>query len=142
MDDVVVTAARRFVETFIKAGKRDSYLKLLARQRTYSSFVEQLDHLRWLDNRLAAPVLRHQQHTWQIEELLRNNGAPETCVVVSADPRDCGSMSLRQALTSVVGGGYGAIVSCIEGELAYYEAEEPFSRFLCRVNHARDLHRT
>lgn len=39
-------------------------------------------------------------------------------------------MPLDEALRAVVGRGMGAFVSCVPGRLAYFESEEPGSRYL------------
>jgi len=105
---------------------------LLRREKTRRRFLAELDHFRWLDARYSTAVARGLQFTDQIESLLRQLGAPSDCIVISSDKRQCGRATLSKALSTVVGGSSGAVVSCIPGELAYYEAEEPFERFVCQ----------
>ncbi len=134
LEEAVVVAARAFVEQFVSQGKRRRLLKLLDRPRTHADFLRELDHIRWLDDARATLLSRDTQSTDQIEALLRSRGAPATCTVVSSAGAECGVFRLDDALTNVVGGTSGAIVSCIPGRLAYYEAEEPFVRYLCVAN--------
>jgi len=39
-------------------------------------------------------------------------------------------MELERALSETVGLGFGTAISCIPGELAYFEAEDPGERYL------------
>lgn len=41
-------------------------------------------------------------------------------------------MDLSDALIQVIGRGQGTFISCIPGELAYFEGEEPRERHICR----------
>lgn len=66
-----------------------------------------------------------------IEDLLRNNGAPMECYVISELEGIGGRfMPLTEALAAVVGMGMGSIVSCIPGQLAFYEGEMPKDRYI------------
>ena len=133
METTVVDAARAFVESFVVPNKRERYLNWLKRERTHGKFLRELDHLRWLDERNSRAVPRTKQSTEEIEQALRAHGAPDQCIVISANEDECRESTLHDALGTVVGGTAGAIVSCIPGRLAYYEAEEPFERFICLV---------
>jgi hypothetical protein len=57
--------------------------------------------------------------------LLRDRGAPATCVLFSAAADlDAREMPLDNALAAVVGWNPGTFISCIPGRLAYFEDEE------------------
>lgn len=47
------------------------------------------------------------------------------------DALDLRHMQLRDALRDTVGFGVGTFISCIVGQLAYFEGEEPGSRYIC-----------
>lgn len=60
----------------------------------------------------------------EIATLLKKQGAPNECYVISWNEEiDGKKLSLNEALKKVVGYGMPSIVSCIEGSLAYFEAE-------------------
>jgi hypothetical protein len=40
-------------------------------------------------------------------------------------------MALAEALPMLVGRGQGTFISCIPGELAFFEGEEPGERYIC-----------
>lgn len=61
----------------------------------------------------------------EIEALLKSYGAEKTCYVISwYEEIDGKHLSLRTALERAVGRGLPSLISCIPGELAYFEAEQ------------------
>jgi hypothetical protein len=61
----------------------------------------------------------------EIASLLKKQGAPNECYVISWNEEVDGKhLPLNEALKKVVGYGMPSIVSCIEGKLAYFEAEQ------------------
>lgn len=72
----------------------------------------------------------------QIFDLLRQRGAPGRCYVISLDEeRDGRILDLREALDAVVGVYFPALLSCIPGELAYYEGEQGWGeRYILQRN--------
>ncbi|MGE7879795.1 hypothetical protein [Peribacillus muralis] len=72
----------------------------------------------------------------EIATLLKKQGAPNHCYVISWNEEiDGKTLFLNEALKKVVGFGMPSIVSCIEGSLAYFEAEQEVgspSRFLLK----------
>jgi hypothetical protein len=60
-----------------------------------------------------------------IVSLLKKLGASNECYVISWDPETDGRhLPLNEALKKIVGYGMPSIVSCVEGEIAYFEAEQ------------------
>ena len=47
------------------------------------------------------------------------------------DELDGREIGLSEALTAVIGSGWGTFVSCVPGVLAYFESEEPTERYIC-----------
>jgi len=83
-----------------------------------------LDHAIRLDPRYVVPLEHGQQFSEPIERLLTAIGAPANCWVVAANAKiDGHRMPLKQALKAIVGSGSGAFISCIPGELGYFEHE-------------------
>lgn len=61
----------------------------------------------------------------EIATLLKKQGATNECYVISWNEEiDGKKLPLNEALKKVVGYGMPSIVSCIEGKLAYFEAEQ------------------
>ncbi|ANU28309.1 hypothetical protein [Planococcus versutus] len=62
-----------------------------------------------------------------IYELLKSNGAAKMCYSLSYNEKiDGKELPLQEALEHAVGFGFPSIISCIPGELAYFEAEQGF----------------
>ena len=66
-----------------------------------------------------------------IYKLLQHKKAPDNCYVISEHSSvDDKILPLKDALSSIVGTGIAAIISCLPGHLAYYEKEEPGERYI------------
>lgn len=74
-----------------------------------------------------------QQKSESVYQELVSHGAPKKCWVMSEDPDlDGVELDLKDALDRVVGFGFGTFISCIPGELGYYEFEDMGERYLLR----------
>jgi hypothetical protein len=121
----------KFASTFITANKRARYLTLLESERGRKKILSAFHHCRDLDSRFAKLIPTNQQSAQSIEALLKSNGAPKTCYVMSENPHiDGREMDLDDALLEIVGMDAGALVSCIPGKLAYFEMEGLSERWL------------
>ena len=92
-----------------------------------------LDHAIVLDDRHATRLVGEAASTAKLHALLRRHGAPQTCFVVSSDKQMDGvEMPLSDALSAVVGSGFGTYLSCVAGKLGYFEGEDIRSAHLLR----------
>jgi hypothetical protein len=92
-----------------------------------------LDHAIVLDERHVTRMVGEAGSTANLEALLRRHGAPQTCFVISSDKRMDGlEMPLSDALSAVVGSGFGTYLSCVAGKLGYFEYEDLKSAWLLR----------
>jgi hypothetical protein len=71
----------------------------------------------------ASPVPVAQQDPETIYRLLRRKGAPPVCHVISEGDLDGRDIDLRQAIEETFDPPICSILSCIPGELAYYQGE-------------------
>lgn len=110
----------KIIEAFIVKTKRERYKSLIANPKKRGKFVQSLNHFQDLDERYV---------TWlpsnaPVEELLRGTGSPAEVYIVSATETIDGEiLSLKEAIHRTMAGGWGTIISCIAGELAYYYDE-------------------
>jgi hypothetical protein len=119
------------IRAFIAPNRRERYLTLLGSVRGRTKLRARLAHLRDLDQRFARQIPPSDQTVARIAALLRARGAPADCVLLAEDSAlDGERLALDDALTAVVGRGMGTFISCIPGQLAYYEGEEPGERWL------------
>ncbi len=119
------------IQAFVNPSKRQRWLQLAGHPERRPKLRAQLAHLRDLDERFASRFGDGEQTLEAIRTTLLARGAPKACHLLSESAElDGRSLRLDEALQLVVGAGYGTLVSCVPGRLAYYEGEEPQERYL------------
>jgi len=115
------------VRAFIVRERHDRFLELLPNPKHRHKITKSLAHPNpaWFDPRFVKLVPSAQNGAASIAKLLRAKGAGRTCWVISEDSKlDAREIDLESVLTAIVGGGMGAILSCIPGKLAFVESED------------------
>jgi hypothetical protein len=120
----------KFIRVFIVPDKRDRYLSLFETRKGRPKLNNRLNHNHDLDTRFLHKVPTGKQSSGSILALLKQRGAPPNCYVISCSQLDGRHVDLKDALEETVGYGVGTVISCIPGELGYFEAEEPGERYL------------
>lgn len=124
---------RKLIQSFFIFEKRSRYLSLISSTKGRVKFRKSLAHFKDIDLKYLISIPGQLQNNKDIEGLLQNKGAPAMCHVISENSKiDGGTLQLTEALNSVVGMGFSTFLSCIPGELVYYESGEVSSRFLCQ----------
>lgn len=105
-------------------AKRARYAEQLASAKHRVKFVRALSHFHDWDSRYVVAIgtvfSSEQAVAW-----LRQRGAGPMCWIVSEYAEyDQKVSELEPAIALVYGRGYGVIVSCIPGRLAYFEDED------------------
>jgi hypothetical protein len=119
------------IRAFVAPSRQARLLALLGSPKHRRKLTGSLAHFQALDSRFVVRIAPVQQQPADIEVLLRKHGAPDICHVLSENSAlDGRDMSLGEALHAVVGRGMGTFLSCIPGQLAYFESEELGSRVL------------
>ena len=122
-----------FVETFVLSERRERYMQLLANPKRRKAFLDRLNHnLDYLPN-LARKIPGNQHSVEGILRLLNECGmkpADTVYVFSSMSAVDGLHLPLRQALEEVLQGGFGSVVCCVVGKLAYYRPEEAASGYI------------
>jgi len=120
-----------FVRAFVILAKQGRLLELLPNRKGRESILRTLYHFRDLDLRFARQITPSEQSPEGIETLLLKLGAPHECYLVSDNRNlDARTMPLRSALEEIVGTGGGTLLSCIPGQLGYFEGEAKGDRWL------------
>jgi len=117
---------RKFIEAFAAKNKRQRLLDFFASEKNRWKGLLELEHFHpdILDARCAESIPRSESTPDNISRLLKRKGAPADCYVFSnCKELDRRSMVLDEAIRAVHGVGIGTVVSCIPGELAFYEGE-------------------
>jgi hypothetical protein len=82
--------------------------------------LDRLNHCQDLDVRFAVPLPSNAD----VVAMLRSRGAPATCYVLSATASIDGQvLPLAEAISAAEFGGWGTILTCLPGRLAYYYDE-------------------
>ena len=122
-----------FIRSFIVKEKQKRWLQLLANPKRRTAITGRLYHQPDLDPQFMTRVPPAYRHAPNIEAKLRELGAPSECHVISTDTDVDGTLQpLGQVLVQIHGIGDGTVLSCIPGELAYYEGEDPGCRYILR----------
>jgi hypothetical protein len=123
------------IRSFVRPERRARLLELLQSPNRRAKLRAGLAHFQDLDIRYAVRVPAAKQGVRDIEAMLRERGAPDTCYVLSESSElDARELPLKSALEQVVGRGMGTFLSCIPGKLGYFESEDIGERYV--------LHRT
>lgn len=119
------------IDSFILGERRERYRLKLASPRERSRFLDRLNHCRDIDARFATDL---DGNADAVDEL-RRRGAPQTCYVLSsALTIDGQTLPLDEAVARAQHAGWGTILSCIAGRIAFFYDEEGQRRMI--------LHRT
>lgn len=127
-----MTPEQALFHAFVVPAKRQRYTELVETKRGRDKICFSLDHFRDLDPRFCRRIDPAEHNVPDILRILKSLGAPSDCYVISSDKElDKRQMDLREALNEVVGRGQGTFISCVPGELAYFEGEERKERYVC-----------
>lgn len=116
---------------FLSPNARSRYETLLRTERGRKKVRLDLAHFEHFDAKTVVEIAPKNQQAEKIAELLTGLGAPERCIVLSEDGAlDGREMTLPDALSEIVGMGFGTFLSCLSTKLAYFEGEGPANRFI------------
>lgn len=108
------------IRAFISPPRRTRWLESLASAKRRRRFLDRLNHCWDLDERYAKLLSSNVD----IVAVLMDHGAPTTCYVLSdTTALDGQELPLAEAVTEAELNGWGTIISCLPGRLAYYYDE-------------------
>jgi hypothetical protein len=117
------------IRAFVIPPKRGRLVGFVQNPTRRHKLLDLLPHFRDLDPRFVVDIPPDQQGANAIFAALRERGAPPMCRIISTNAAlDGREAQLADALTGVVGLGYGTLLSCVRGRLAYFEGEMPKDR--------------
>ena len=115
------------IRAFVVPPRRTRWLESLASAKRRGQFLDRLNHCRDIDERYATPLPSNAD----IVAVLRAQGAPGTCYVLSNTAAlDGRELPLTEAVAEAESGGWGTLISCLPGRLAYYYDEGGERRML------------
>jgi hypothetical protein len=113
-----------FVE-FVAPRRQERIRALLKAPSNRKKLIAMLPHFSDFDSRWLVHIEPSDHNALRILQLLRDRNAPDMCYVISENYKiDGTSVELATALKDTIGFGFGTVISCIPGELIYYESED------------------
>lgn len=120
-------------DNLIASEKRPRFKALVKSKKGRAKLRQRLAHNIGFEKQCLTEVPPKLHTADQISSLLAREGAPQKCYVISEDARIDGQiLDLAVALHAVVGSGMATLISCIPGELVYYEGEDMGYRLVIR----------
>lgn len=117
------------IGVFVNGVKRKHLIEILANPKRRARATATLAHFGDFDASTVAVHGEDLPTPDAIEGALRGRGAGDRCHVISENRAiDGKTLPLTLALQKVVGHGMGTLLSCVPGELAYYEGQDPADR--------------
>lgn len=108
------------IRAFIAPARRARWLQMLANPKRRAQFLDRLNHCRDFDERYCTELPSNAD----VVAMLRSRGAAATSQVISATGAiDRSQLPLEEAVAAAERGGWGTIISCLPGKLAYYYDE-------------------
>ena len=115
------------VDAFIVKQKRERYRSFLANPKKRVRLLDRLNHSPDLDPRFAEPLAKDAD----VPAILREHGSPKQVYIIScAGAIDGRTLPLDEAVRETEAHGWGTIISCVPGRLAFYYGEEGEGRAL------------
>lgn len=114
---------------FLSSAFKSAFYMNCSRQKKRDMALQRLDHryLSMLKNDYLIEIKPPNSWPEDTYDLLKQYGAPDMCYCLSENELISGkTLPLREALEHAIGFGFASIISCIPGELAYFEAEQSF----------------
>jgi hypothetical protein len=124
---------KKLFENFIVPSKRKKMIEFISMPAKRRKILSKLSHFDDLDKRYSFKIPNDRQTFKQIFDLLKANGAPDYCYIISTDKSIDGKfIKLSQALETVIGCSNGVFISCVPGSLGYYEGEARGERYILK----------
>src|ERR1700722_10123553 len=121
------------IKQFVIKSRQERYLNLLQTDKGRKKLRSYISHFKDLDKKYCTAA--HKLHSYvELYDLLKLAGAPDTCYIISENSKyDMRSLEILEAGKQLFGSGVSFFLSCIPGQLAYYEGEDPNERFILKA---------
>ncbi len=121
----LVNHEEALVKAFIPSHRQERFLEIVANPKKRAKFIKQLYHFDDLNPKFMVSILPNQQNPSALVKILRAKGAGANCYVMSTNSKlDGKEVSLQTALEETVGSQEGTLISCVAGQLGYFEDED------------------
>ena len=121
------------IKTFIIRDRQERYTNLISTKKGRIKFRQYIAHFKDLNYTYCTPLSFIQSDS-QLFDLLKADGAPDLCYVISENSKyDMRCSSLVNLTQELFNSGISYFLSCVPGKLAYYEGEGFDQRFLLKI---------
>ena len=108
------------IRAFIDSRRQGRWLEALGSLKRRRTFLQRLNHCPDIDPRFSTPL----PSNCDVFAALQNRGAPATCYIISDTAEIDGiELPLREALDQTEFAGWGTLISCVPGRLAFFYDE-------------------
>lgn len=113
------------IKAFIPRHRQERFLEIIAKPKKRAKLLAELYHFKALDPKFRVDVPANQRNPSALSRLLKAMGAGPVCYVMSTNSTlDQRELALDTALAETVGSQEGTLISCVPGNLAYFEDED------------------
>jgi|APLak6261703504_1056268.scaffolds.fasta_scaffold00407_8 hypothetical protein len=131
MQNIIQYHENSLVTTFICNKQKQRISSLLKSKKGRQKIRSLLSHSIEFEPKFICKLPDDKQTAEDVFNLLLSKNAPDVCYLISESTSLDGKvMPLEEAINKIVGSGIATIVSCIPGELAYYEGENLKNRLI------------
>ena len=116
----------KFIDHFVRNEKRKRLKSFFDKDKNRWKGLLEIEHYneKVLDKRFTKVYENKPFGNKELISILKSKGASNKCYVISnCSDLDEQEMDLTDAINEVIGVGMGTLISCIPGQLAYYEGE-------------------
>jgi hypothetical protein len=130
-DSVEAAVEKALVRAFVVPTKQARVAELLGKSKRRGRALHEFADPELLDSRFIISIPPSEQCASEISRLLQQRGATSECYVLSEMAELDGKRGqLLDVLDQIVGLGVVSLVSCLPGQLGYYEGEARGLRYL------------
>lgn len=122
-----------FIKAFIIKERQERFLALVQNKKSRKKFRLLLAHnIEFSENKGENRLIKKEEdNDEKIYQLLKKYGAPDAChIMCESSKYDDSEANLKEALNELFNSGFGYIISCIPGKLAYYQGEDTFNKLI------------
>lgn len=117
------------IRAFVSRNRQTRWLEALASPTKRAKFLDRLNHCRDFDDRFATEL----ESNADVVAMLLALGAPPTCRVISdTQELDGREMPVVEAVSAAAESGWGTLICCLPGRLAFFYGERGEHRMVLR----------
>jgi hypothetical protein len=123
------------IKTFVTKERQQRYINLISTKKGRAKFRLYIAHFQDIDKHFCSLLTPSIKIPNNLLDLLKSKGAPDICYIISENSKyDQKELQLQDAVNKLFHSGIAYFLSCIPGNLAYYEGEDLNSCYVLEKN--------